>query len=66
MRYLGAGATGNIGSLVTNRLLDAGERPCVLTRDAREARKVFGNRVDVRVGNLAGPRALIRRPWQVR
>jgi uncharacterized protein YbjT (DUF2867 family) len=56
MKYLVTGATGNIGSLVTTRLLDAGETPCVLVRDARKARKLFGGRVEIRVGDLAASR----------
>lgn len=54
MKYLVTGATGNIGSLVTKRLLAAGEKPCVLVRDAKKARKLFGDRVEVRMGDLAG------------
>ena len=53
MKYLVTGATGNIGSLVAKRLLDAGEATCVLVRDARKAWKLFGNRVEIRVGDLA-------------
>jgi len=56
MKYLVTGATGNIGSLVTKRLLDAGEMPSVLVRDAKNARKLFGDRVEIRVGDLAGSR----------
>ena len=54
MKYLVTGATGNIGSLVTMRLLDKGEKPCVLVRDKRKARRLFGGRVEIRVGDLAG------------
>lgn len=56
MKYLVTGATGNIGSLVTKRLLDVGGTPCVLVRDARRARKLFGDHVEIRVGDLAGSR----------
>jgi nucleoside-diphosphate-sugar epimerase len=38
------GATGNIGSLVTRRLIDRGDRPCVFVREAisdEEARRGF-------------------------
>lgn len=56
MKYLVTGATGNIGSLVTQRLLDAGERPCVLVRDAKKAQKLFGGRVEIRVGDLTSSR----------
>lgn len=57
MKYLVTGATGNIGSGVTRRLLARGERPCVFVRDAKKARALFGKRVEVRVGDLAGSRA---------
>src|ERR1700689_5988562 len=53
MNYLITGATGNIGSLVVNRLLDRGERPRVLARDAQKARSRYGDRVDVFVGDFA-------------
>lgn len=56
MKYLITGATGNIGSRVANRLLEAGEAPCVLVRDAKQARKVLGERVEIRVGDLSGAR----------
>ncbi|AGC42931.1 NmrA family protein [Myxococcus stipitatus DSM 14675] len=57
MKYLVTGATGNVGSGVTRCLLARGERPCVFVRDAKKARALFGDRVDVRVGDLAGSRA---------
>lgn len=53
MKYLITGATGNIGSLVTRRLIDRGDRPCVLVRDAAKARAQFGDAVEVRVADLA-------------
>lgn len=56
MKYLVTGATGNIGYLVTKRLLDAGATTCVLVRDAKKARRLFGNRAEIRVGDLAGSR----------
>lgn len=59
MKYLVTGATGNIGSEVTRRLLARGDRPCVFVRDAKKARALFGNRVEVRVGDLAGSRAAL-------
>jgi uncharacterized protein YbjT (DUF2867 family) len=59
MKYLITGATGNIGALVTERLLARGERPCLFVRDAKKARALYGDRVDLRVGDLsAGRRAL--------
>jgi uncharacterized protein YbjT (DUF2867 family) len=54
MKYLVTGATGNIGSLVTTRLLDEGEKPCVLVRNKRKARQLFDGRVEIRTGDLAG------------
>jgi hypothetical protein len=50
--YLVTGATGNVGSLVTPRLLDRGDRPCVFVRDPKKARALFGDRVEIRVGDL--------------
>lgn len=53
MKYLITGATGNIGSLVTHRLIHRGERPCVFVRNAAKARSLFGDSAEIRVGNLA-------------
>ncbi len=53
MNHLVTGATGTIGSLVTERLIARGERPCVFVRDAPKARALFGERVEIRVGDLA-------------
>ncbi|MBX7191485.1 MAG: NAD(P)H-binding protein [Sandaracinaceae bacterium] len=57
MRYLVTGATGNIGSLVTRRLVERGERPAVLARDAAKARAGFGDDVEIRVGDLSADMA---------
>lgn len=54
MKILVTGATGNIGSLVTRRLIANGYRPSVFVRDAAKARHLFSADVDIRVGNLAG------------
>ena len=59
MKYLVTGATGNVGSRVTRCLVARGERPCVFVRDAEKARALFGNSVEVRVGDLAGSRAAL-------
>jgi uncharacterized protein YbjT (DUF2867 family) len=56
--YLITGATGNIGSLVVERLLERGDRPRVFVRDAAKARARFGDRVDVTVGDLADAASL--------
>lgn len=53
MTYLVTGATGNVGSLVTQRLIDRGERPAVFVRDRKKAQRLFGDRVEIRVGDLA-------------
>jgi uncharacterized protein YbjT (DUF2867 family) len=53
MNYLITGATGNIGSLVVERLLDRGDRPRILVRDAEKARSRYGDRADVFVGDFA-------------
>lgn len=53
MTYLVTGATGNVGSLVTQRLIDRGERPAVFVRDREKAQRLFGDRVEIRVGDLA-------------
>jgi len=57
MKYLITGATGNVGSLVTERLVALGERPCVFVRDPDKARSRFGDRVDIRTGDLGDARS---------
>ncbi|TAU55623.1 SDR family oxidoreductase [Rhizobium leguminosarum] len=64
MKYLITGVTGNIGPLVTERLIGAGATPCVVTRMPEKARKLFGDRVEVRLGNLAGPRTDLAEVFQ--
>jgi uncharacterized protein YbjT (DUF2867 family) len=53
MTYLITGATGNIGSLVVERLLARGFRPRIFVRDVLKARARYGDRVDIFVGDLA-------------
>jgi len=55
MRYLVIGATGNIGSRVTQRLIARGERPSVFVRSAKKAKALFGAEVDIHVGDLERP-----------
>ena len=64
MNHLVTGATGNIGFLVAERLLNAGVKPCVLVRDAKKARKLFGDRVEIRVGDLAGSQSDLTRLFE--
>lgn len=52
MNYLITGATGNIGSLVVQGLIDVGERPRVLARDPQKALSRFGAHVDIVRGDL--------------
>jgi uncharacterized protein YbjT (DUF2867 family) len=59
MNYLVTGATGNVGSLVVDRLLARGERPRVFVRDVPKARARFGERVDVAVGDLTDTPSLV-------
>ncbi|MFB7843494.1 SDR family oxidoreductase [Microbacterium sp. NPDC056052] len=55
MNYLVFGATGNIGARVTQRLIEAGSRPSVFVRNAMKAQSLFGDRVDIRRGDLDTP-----------
>lgn len=58
MTYLITGATGNIGSLVVERLIERGDRPRVFVRDAEKAQARYGDRVDVFTGDLADAASL--------
>ena len=55
MKYLVIGATGNIGSRVTQDLIEAGSRPAIFVRDPRKARDLFDDQVDIHTGNLETP-----------
>jgi uncharacterized protein YbjT (DUF2867 family) len=57
VKYLITGATGNIGSRVAQRLVDAGARPSVFVRSAKRARALFGDDVDIHTGDLDKPGA---------
>lgn len=57
MKYLVIGATGNIGSRVTQRLIARGERPSVFARNAKKAKVLFGEEVDIHAGDLETPRS---------
>jgi uncharacterized protein YbjT (DUF2867 family) len=54
MKYLVIGATGNIGSRVTQRLI-ARTRPSVFVRNAKKAKALFGAAVDIHEGDLEAP-----------
>jgi len=47
-----------VGSKVVQLLIQGGERPRVFVRDAEKVRSIFGDRVDVFVGDLAASAAL--------
>ncbi len=57
MNYLIFGATGNIGSRVTQRLIARGERPSMFVRNAKTATALFGDQVEIHVGDLEKPRS---------
>jgi len=58
MTFLITGATGDVGSRVVEDLLRRGERPRVFVRNESKARALFGDRVEVYVGDLANPVAM--------
>jgi uncharacterized protein YbjT (DUF2867 family) len=58
MNYLISGATGDVGSKVVELLLQRGMRPRIFARDKKKAHGMFGDRVDVFVGDLAEPSSL--------
>src|SRR5580658_6418160 len=60
MTYLVTGATGEVGSRVVRQLLERNIRPRVLVRNEEKARALFGDRVDVCVGDLAAPDSMRR------
>ncbi len=60
MTYLITGATGDVGSRVVEQLLQRGDRPRVFVRNAEKARARFGDRVEIRLGDLADPAAALR------
>lgn len=57
MKALILGATGNIGSRVTERLVARGHRPSVFVRNGKKAKQLFGDHVDIHMGDLENPRS---------
>ncbi len=53
-KYLIAGATGNVGSVIVSRLLEAGFNPRLFTRDPKKVAQ-WGDRVEVAVGDFQNP-----------
>src|ERR1700723_84912 len=58
MKHLITGATGDVGSRVVSHLLKRSIRPRVLVRNEAKARFLFGDRVDVYVGDLSEPASM--------
>jgi uncharacterized protein YbjT (DUF2867 family) len=58
MKHLITGATGDVGSRVVSHLVKRNIRPRVLVRNEAKARLLFGDRVDVFVGDLAEPASM--------
>lgn len=58
MEHLITGATGDVGSRVVEHLLERGIRPRVLVRDESKACRLFEDRADIFVGDLAEPASL--------
>jgi uncharacterized protein YbjT (DUF2867 family) len=59
LTYLITGATGNVGSLVVERLIERGDRPRVLVREPEKARARYGDHVDVFIGDLTNALTLM-------
>jgi (4-alkanoyl-5-oxo-2,5-dihydrofuran-3-yl)methyl phosphate reductase len=57
--YLITGATGNVGSLVVERLIARGDRPRIFVRDRDKARARYSDRVDIFTGDLADAKTLM-------
>jgi uncharacterized protein YbjT (DUF2867 family) len=60
MVYLITAATGNVGSLVAERLIACGVRPRIFVRDVEKAWARYGNRAEVHTGDLADAASLVR------
>jgi len=58
-KYLIAGATGKTGRIIVQMLLDRGIRPRVLVRNHDLAKNLFGDQVDVVVGDVRQPETFL-------
>jgi uncharacterized protein YbjT (DUF2867 family) len=58
MTYLITGATGDVGARVVQHLLERGLRPRILARNEARGRLLFGDRVDLFLGDLSDPDSL--------
>jgi uncharacterized protein YbjT (DUF2867 family) len=57
-RVLVTGATGGVGQLTVAKLLETGRSVRVLTRSQQKARQMFGDRVEVAIGDTRRPNTL--------
>nr|WP_256498687.1 NAD(P)H-binding protein [Chroococcidiopsis sp. CCNUC1] len=53
-----AGATGGVGQLAVAKALEKGFTVRVLTRQADKAKQMFGDRVEIAVGDIRQPNTL--------
>jgi uncharacterized protein YbjT (DUF2867 family) len=58
-KFLIAGATGKTGRIIVQMVLDRGDRPRILVRDQDLAQNLFGDQVDVYVGDVRQPESLL-------
>jgi uncharacterized protein YbjT (DUF2867 family) len=58
MTYLITGATGSIGSLVTDQLISRGHHPRIFVRNESKARALYADKVDIFTGDLADAKTL--------
>lgn len=57
-KYLIAGATGKTGQIIVRKLLDRGLRPRIFVRNQDLAKNLFGDQVDVYIGDVRQPDSL--------
>jgi uncharacterized protein YbjT (DUF2867 family) len=57
-RVLVAGATGGVGQITVAKLLEKGYTVRVLTRSAEKAQQMFGDRVEIAIGDTRDPSTL--------
>jgi uncharacterized protein YbjT (DUF2867 family) len=53
-----AGATGGVGQLVTGKLVEKGFSVRVLTRNEHKAKTMFGDKVEIAIGDILDPTSL--------
>ena len=57
--FLIAGATGKTGQIIVNKLIERGLKPRILVRDKDLAENLFGEKVDLYVGDVRQPETLM-------